>query len=554
MAAWKALLNNAGPDGQVHLAVLNNFIQQHFEQPGGELEDHEPSDFSHENDFSAIADPQYREWAMDLHRKWPTLCRRVADKVLANPARYSLIPLPKPFVVPGGRFREMYYWDSFFTIKGLLASRMFETVRGMIENMGHLIEQFGFIPNGNRVYYLNRSQPPLLTWCVQAYYEATKDVEFLRSAMQWLEKEMDFFTQKKAIHMPGWKSTLFRFHVVATGPRPESFREDLECAEHIEDVLEKQRLWGDIAAAAESGRDFSARWFHSEGPQAGKMGSTRTSSIIPVDLNAIICGNMRLFAEFYNALGEEAKAEAAIMNYTAMRETIHDVFWCEEEGCWFDYDISCGQHLKIYFDTNFFPLYTGCVHDGFDCGRIADYLNRQGVLAFPGGVPSSLISSGQQWDFPNSWSPTTWIIIEGLRANGQPDLARGIADKWVKKNYAMWRSSGGRMFEKYNVASECVNASASGGEYELQEGFGWTNGVILDLLLTYQTELSWDESYVTSNAQCACCRPRATSISKADAAAVAAAIAVQEIVAQFVPSPEPESSLMQHMSPQALTA
>jgi len=516
LAAWEILLKSV-ENAQIDPVALSNFVQEHFEQPGGELEDHEPSDFNAEEQFPDIIDPNFRSWAQELHKKWPTLCRRVSEKVLSDPNRYSLIPLPKPFVVPGGRFREMYYWDSFFTIKGLLASRMFATVRGMIENMGHLIDVYGFVPNGNRVYYLNRSQPPLLTWCVHAYYLATKDVEFVRSAMSWLEKEMNFFTTNKKFSRPDWKSYLFRYHVVAQGPRPESYREDVESAEHIQDLLEKCRLWGDIAAAAESGRDFSARWFENNpesGPMAGKMGSTRTSSILPVDLNSIICGNLKIFAEFYSLLDNPEASAHSLEQYELMRETIHKVFWNEEHGCWFDWDIITQKHINIYFDTNFFPLFTGCTHDGFDGKSIVDYLAKAGVLAFPGGVPSSLITSGQQWDFPNAWAPTTWVIINGLRAAGQTELAKTIAEKWIKKNYVMWKNNGGRMYEKYNVASGCFkNAGGIGGEYEVQEGFGWTNGVILDLLKTYQSEINWnindgiENTSINASEQCECCRP-----------------------------------------------
>jgi alpha,alpha-trehalase len=212
-------------------------------------------------------------------------------------------------------------------------------------------------------------------------------------------------------------------------------REDMESAEHIQDVLEKCRLWGDIAAAAESGRDFSSRWFQNDpafGPIAGKMGSTRTSSIIPVDLNAIICGNLRIFAEFYHALGEEAASDRAMEQYERMRETIRQVLWNEEDGVWFDYDITNDRHINVYHDTNFFPLFTGCTHVGFDGSRIVEYLTKMGVLGYPGGLPSSLISSGQQWDFPNAWAPTTWVIIQGLRACGQTELARIIAEKWIQ--------------------------------------------------------------------------------------------------------------------------
>lgn len=531
LAAWNML--NGVENAQIDLSALSKFVQEHFEQPGGELEDHEPSDFNAEEQFSGIVDPNFRSWAQELHRKWPTLCRRVSEKVLSDPNRYSLIPLPKPFVVPGGRFREMYYWDSFFTIKGLLASGMFATVRGMIENMGHLIDMYGFVPNGNRVYYLNRSQPPLLTWCVHAYYLATQDVEFVRSAMSWLEKEMKFFTTNKKFSRPDWKSYLFRYHVVAQGPRPESYREDMESAEHIQDLLEKCRLWGDIAAAAESGRDFSARWFENnpESPMAGKMGSTRTSSILPVDLNSIICGNLKIFAEFYALLGDEEAAKHSMEQFELMRDTIHKIFWNEEHGCWFDWDIITQKHIDIYYDTNFFPLFTGCTHEGFDGKSVVEYLAKAGVLAFPGGVPSSLITSGQQWDFPNAWAPTTWVIINGLRASGQTELARTIAEKWIKKNYVMWKNNGGRMYEKYNVASGCFKSAGGGGEYEVQEGFGWTNGVILDLLKTYQTEINWKEGLENAANQsddtptCECCRPKPTTmVVNVDPAAIIAAV------------------------------
>lgn len=410
--------------------------------------------------------------------------------MIAEPQRFSLIALPKPFVVPGGRFREMYYWDSFFTIKGLLASGMYQTVRGMIENMGHLVDQFGYIPNGNRVYYLNRSQPPLLTWCLAAYYDVTGDKEFVLAGMKWIKKELEFFQTKRSIQLPGVPSLLYRYHVIAEGPRPESYREDVESAMHIEDVVEKRRLWGDIAAAAESGRDFSSRWFSNEGPEAGKMGSTRTSSILPVDLNAIICGNWSLIAKLYEVIGDSANADLCRHNFDAMKHAIHQVFWNEERGCWFDYDIAKGRHVDVYQDTNFFPLFSGCTHEGFNPASVVNYMEHIGALEYPGGLPSSLITSGQQWDFPNAWAPTTWVVIQGLRAVGQHELAFHIADKWIRKNYNMWFNSGGRMYEKYSVITACIDALGGGGEYDIQEGFGWTNGVILDLLLTYGAQIA----------------------------------------------------------------
>ncbi|KAK5972421.1 Trehalase [Trichostrongylus colubriformis] len=152
---------------------------------------------------------------------------------------------------------------------------MYTTVRGMIENMQYLIEKYGFVPNGNRIYYLNRSQPPLLTWCVHAYFMATNDIAFLEKVMPTLQKEMAFFRTNRSVVMDGWPGHLYRFHVTVDTPRPESYRADIESAAHLYQDVDKQKLWGDIAAAAESGRDFSSRWFAQTGPMAGRFEGTR---------------------------------------------------------------------------------------------------------------------------------------------------------------------------------------------------------------------------------------------------------------------------------------
>lgn len=503
LSEWRELV--ALHNGAVPIEVLATFVNAHFDQPGGELEDHIPEDFNADHSFDSISDPHYRQFARDLHNRWPNLSRRVAEKVHQNPENYSIIALPHSFIIPGGRFRELYYWDSFFTIRGLLASKMFGTVKGMIENMAYLVDTYGFIPNGNRIYYLNRSQPPLLTWCVEAFYSATNDLEFVRKIMPSLEKEMEFFTKNKLITQLGWKSHLFQFKVEALAPRPESYREDYESAEHIEDIVGKQKLWGDIAAAAESGRDFSCRWFSDEGAHAGKMGSTRTSAIIPVELNSIICSNLRIFSNFYELLGQPEKAATTKLQYQVMKEAIHQVFWNETHACWFDFDVTKNAQIEVFFDTNLFPLFCGCTHEGFDGTRVVAYLTNNGILNYQ-GIPTSLRVTGQQWDFPSGWAPMNWIAILGFKAIGQVELAKTLASKWVTHNYNIFKDSN-TMYEKYNVEDPCFKARGGGGEYELQEGFGWTNGVILDLLQTFATELSYDAQSL-DRVKCECCRPQ----------------------------------------------
>uniref|UniRef100_A0A0N5B3R2 Trehalase n=1 Tax=Strongyloides papillosus TaxID=174720 RepID=A0A0N5B3R2_STREA len=497
---WTKLLANC--HGEVDKVQVENFVLENFDEPGKELEEYIPQDYNIGPDnLKQISDGHYRHWALDLHNRWPTLCRKVKQSVKDNAERYSLIALPKPFVVPGGRFREMYYWDSFFTIKGLLASKMYKTVRDMIDNMGYMIDQFGFIPNGNRVYYLNRSQPPLMSWCVDAYIKETGDYDFIRIALGWIEKELQFFKKNRTVKLDEWKSHLYRYHVSVDTPRPESYREDLECSEDCEDLRTKQIMWGEIAAAAESGRDFSTRWFATVGSVMGNMKTIRTSRILPVDLNAILLKNLAIVEEYCLYVGDHEKSERYKHEKEELKSMIREVLWNDDLGCWFDYDIDKYHQILTYYDTNFFPLVTGCSLDKRDQEKIASYINNIGLLKYPGGIPTSLQSSGEQWDFPNAWAPTTWVLIEGLNKNDQPELARLIADKWLRKNYTVWKDTEGKMFEKYNVTTGCALNIAGGGEYIIQEGFGWTNGVILDLLMKYKNDVKYDDGEL----QCSNC-------------------------------------------------
>ncbi|KHJ91067.1 alpha,alpha-trehalase, partial [Oesophagostomum dentatum] len=440
---------------------------------------------------------------------------QISDNVRVRPERYSIIPVPNPFVVPGGRFREIYYWDSFFIIKGLLASHMYVTVRGMIENMQYLIETRARTgppkqQNHFQVRLRTKRQPYLLsepltaptTYLVRPclLHGHERSWNLWKKLLPTLRKEMAFFQANRSVIMEGWPGPLYRYRVVTDSPRPESYREDIESAAHLHEEADKQRLWGDIAAAAESGRDFSSRWFGVTGPFAGKLASTRTSEIVPVDLNAIICGNLQLMGDLYDAIGDIDGSKWCAQSADLMKQTIHQVLWNETAGCWFDYDIKNDQHIRMFSDTNFFPMYTKATHATFNSERVVDYLRVTGVLEFPGGVPSSLVASGEQWDFPNAWAPTMWILIEGLRLNGQKEIALQITEKWVRKNFNMWRASGGKMYEKYNVVSACYKIIGGGGEYEMQEGFGWTNGVLLDLLVTYGNQLTWSPAE-----ECECC-------------------------------------------------
>lgn len=215
--------------------------------------------------ITTIKDPQYKKWASDLCGIWKELVREIPIDVKKNEAKYSLIYLEKPFVVPGGRFREMYYWDTYWTIIGLLHSQMFDVAKGTIENLLSLVKRYGFVPNGNRKYYVNRSQPPFLTLMVRKYFEVTNDREFVKTSLTFLLKEYEFWMKHRTIEISTSLRTftLNQYRAFSTTPRPESYKEDLSIMLKTvgchSDISKQLKLYSNIASAAESGWDFSSR-------------------------------------------------------------------------------------------------------------------------------------------------------------------------------------------------------------------------------------------------------------------------------------------------------
>lgn len=209
---------------------VEDFVEDNFKQEG-ELDEWTPPDFKTNPAFlNKIEDVSSRNFAKKLVAIWPKLGRKVNDAVEKYPDRHSLIPLPNGFIIPGGRFKEIYYWDSYFIIKGLLISEMHETAKGMIENLLSLVKRFGFVPNGSRVYYLNRSQPPILTKMVRIYMDATNDLTWLKGVIGTLEQELNWWAEKRTISFQknGTSYTLARYAVESNTQRPESYNEDTE--------------------------------------------------------------------------------------------------------------------------------------------------------------------------------------------------------------------------------------------------------------------------------------------------------------------------------------
>ncbi|KAL0101757.1 hypothetical protein PUN28_019111 [Cardiocondyla obscurior] len=436
-----------------------------------------------------IGDPTYREWVIRLNTIWKTLARKINSDLIVNPQRHSLIYVNNTFIIPGGRFKEFYYWDSYWIIEGLLLCDMPHTVKGMIENFLSIVERYGFIPNGGRVYYLSRSQPPLLIPMVMKYYEKTGDIKFLRKHVATLEKEFKYWQDEKTVDVKknGKTYRMARYVVNSNGPRPESYKEDYRLAQKVPEQ-EQVALYNNLKAAAESGWDFSYRWCIRTNNDSLSLLNVSTSDIIPVDLNAILEKNARQLSKIHSILHNWRKGTLYKKIANDYQEAIDNVLWNESEGIWLDYDTINKQPRNMFYPSNLSPLYTRSYNFKFRqyyAKNAVSYLKKNKIDSYFGGTPSSADFTGEQWDYPNAWPPLQSFIILGLhqtQVKEAENFARTLADRWLRSNFLGYDEYG-KMFEKYNALHP--GESGGGGEYNVQEGFGWSNGLIFELFKIY---------------------------------------------------------------------
>ncbi|KAL3081959.1 hypothetical protein niasHT_032641 [Heterodera trifolii] len=481
------------------VATLKTFVREHFGNADKFLDSPQPVDWK-ENPpkLQNIADPQLKTFANQLHGLWKKLGKKMPESAKEN--KSTLIYVPNPFVVPGGRFREFYYWDAYWIVRGLLASGMTESVKHMCNNYAEMVNKFGFVPNGGRIYYNKRSQPPFLTFMVNDYFAETGDTEYLKTILPVLEKELNFWRTRRSVkvNLDGKHKTFYQYRAESNVPRPESFCQDVDTVRHIPEMAEKKRIWREIASAAESGWDFSSRWME-EDPKGEnetlkwKMTRLMITKIVPVDLNALICGNLEMLSNLYHQIGDKEKANSYHKEFQAFREDVHELFY--EDGGWFDFDLKNQKRNTRFYGSIVVPLFTRCYRtaDVEETEKLLDKLehfnNTDRILSHEFGVATSAIASGQQWDFPNIWPPLAHMMIEGLRRSGikrMEDKAKEMAQQWVSANHKLYNTCRNYMFEKTTADN---GAPGGGGEYNVQIGFGWSNGGILDLLVTYGKEM-----------------------------------------------------------------
>jgi alpha,alpha-trehalase len=394
----------------------------------------------------------------------------------------TLIPLPNSYIIPGGRFREIYYWDSFFTMQGLLACNMTDIVTNMLDNFVYQIDNFGHIPNGNRVYYLSRSQPPFFAAMVNSVSEYKTDKRWQLKYLEAIETEYYYWmhgenkklkagdTYGKIVGMEDNK-VLNRYFDTEYIPREESYTEDVEAASKL-GKNDQANLYNNIRAAAESGWDFSSRWFEDE----KSISKCVASDILPVDLNCLLYFYEKKLSELYSLKNQKVQSYKYLIKSIQRRDLINRIFWNKNKNFYFDYNLKNNKITNVFSLAACYPLFFE-IADSEKASSVANIIEKKFLK--PGGLSTTLNHTGQQWDAPNGWAPLQYIAIKGLRNYGFNKLANEIKNRWLQLNRNVFDRTK-KMFEKYNV--EDLSLEAGGGEYPLQDGFGWTNGVANALL------------------------------------------------------------------------
>lgn len=441
---------------------LRDFVSRHFYRYG-----------AYESSYHTDRSMSTREHIEEL---WHVLERKNRRD------RGSLVALPNAYVVPGGRFSEQFYWDSYFIMLGLAADNRWDMIEGMLKNYAYMIRKFGFIPTANRTYFLSRSQPPFFSHMVKLLARHRGRRRTLIEYLPYLVVEYRFWMKgrktltkrehrafARVVEMPNG-AAMNRYYDNKTTPRPESLREDVETADGAPN-READRLYLHLRAGAESGWDFSSRWF----VDPSDIRTIHTADIVPVDLNCLLYQLEETIAESYRLLRQPLLARRFQAAAERRSKSIQEYCWDESSQFFVDYNFHHSEQTGKITLAGVFPLYAK-IATSKQAAAVAKTLEKDFLKA--GGLVTTLETTGQQWDSPNGWAPLQWIVIESLRNYGYHQLAGEIRKRWIATNQKIFKESG-KLVEKYDVVG---HGQGGGGEYPLQDGFGWTNGVLTALL------------------------------------------------------------------------
>jgi alpha,alpha-trehalase len=446
---------------------LKRFVVTHFDLPADAA--------------TPKAEPERVPIRRHIDALWTLLTR---DEPIVPPYS-SALPLKRPYVVPGGRFRELYYWDSYFVMLGLAESGRRDLVEDMAKNFADLMDVYGHAPNGTRTYYLSRSQPPFFFEMLSLLAPADPAAAFARYLPElrteyayWMEGANELKAGGAHAHAVALEdgSILNRYWDASDAPRDESYREDVVLAAAT--PRPPGEIYRDVRAGAESGWDFSSRWF----ADSRTLASIDTTEIIPVDLNALMFGLENAISTGCQRAGDHECADEFAKHAAARRAAIDRYLWDPSRGVYLDYRWTKKQRIEHVTAATLYPLFTRVASD-VQAAAVAKAVEAE--LLKPGGLVATTLETGQQWDWPNGWAPLQWIAVEGLDGYGQKTLAETIACRWMTNVSRVYRQTG-KLVEKYNVVA--TDSPGGGGEYPTQDGFGWTNGVMLKLMALYPAD------------------------------------------------------------------
>ena len=431
----------------------------------------------------------------------------------------GLLYLENKYVVPGGRFNEMYGWDSYFIIRGLLRDNRIELARGMVENFFFEIEHYGAVLNANRAYYLTRSQPPFLTSMILDVYNAQKAAK--RDDRAWLAKAYDYASRDYALwnrepHLAG-STGLSRYYDFGDGPAPESVKDETghyrqvaafflgqadlgrgylapknqasvalvgpiftlqvcdtaktmarpECDSAGEAALSADYYKGD-RAMRESGYDISFRF--------GPYGA-RTHHYAPVCLNSLLYKTEKDLEQMSEMLGRQNDAAQWKKRAEDRKDKIQKYLWDGQRGLYFDYDFENNARSTYEYVTTFYPLWVGLATPE----QAQAIMRNLSIFEKPGGLVMSTHETGGQWDFPYAWAPNQLLADEGIRSYGFTADANRLSYEFLSNVAENFRRDS-TIREKYNAVTRSSETKVTAGYSMNIVGFGWTNGVFLALL------------------------------------------------------------------------
>jgi alpha,alpha-trehalase len=434
---------------------------------------------------------------------------------------HGLLYLENPYVVPGGRFNEMYGWDSYFILRGLLRAGKVGLARGMVENFFFEIEHYGAVLNANRTYYLSRSQPPFLTSMILGVYEAQKEQGHEDRA--WLERAYAYAVRDHALwindpHLAG-DTGLSRYFDLGTGPAPESLKDETDhyqrvaeyFLQHTElgDRLLVERKATDSPEAAIGPRyslqlcnvpltmqkvncdpvkDLSLSRDYFKGDRSMRESGfdisfrfsafgADTHHFAPACLNSLLYKEEKDLEVMSTVLGRPQEAEEWKKQAAAHQKALRDWMWDAQLGEFFDYNFVTRKHSVYEYASTFYPLWAGLATKE----QAAAVVKNLPHFERPGGFMTSPYDTGAQWDAPYAWAPVQFMVVEGLRRYGYTAQADRLSYEFLSTVAENFRRDG-TIREKYNAVNRTTESATTSGYTINVVGFGWTNAAFLEFL------------------------------------------------------------------------